>query len=118
MQIYEISVGYMKDQLSGKRDDRLLELAFHHECVRFPALRKLVLSEWQAQHEYVAAVHRTMGSSNPDEDARTTTALFRQLEQETVIGNDAKPNMQVIRRSLHRHLSLCLGVELPSSKKR
>ena len=59
--IFEISVGYMVSQLSGKREDRLLELAFHHESVRFPALRELVLSEWQAQHEYVASVHRIMG---------------------------------------------------------
>jgi DNA-binding transcriptional regulator YbjK len=111
--IHAISVGYMESQLSGKREDRLLELAFHHESVRYPALKALVLAEWQAQHDYLATVHRALGSSQPELDARLTTALFRQIEQWMVIGNGAKPDIDLVSRLLHRHLSLCLGAELP-----
>ena len=112
-QIYEIAVGYVCSQLSGKRDDRLLELAFHHESVRYPALHELVMAEWQAQLDYLAEVHRLMGSAQPEVDARLTTALFRQLEQTTVIAGLARPDEAMIRASLHRHLTLCVGVDIP-----
>ena len=114
-QILDISVGYLVSQLSGKRRDRLLELAFHHESVRYPSLHKLVMDEWRAQFDFLAWVHRTLGSPQPDIDARLTTALFRQLEQSCVIEQQTAPDRQLIRASLHRHLSLCLGVDIPAS---
>ncbi|MEM1113348.1 MAG: TetR family transcriptional regulator [Pseudomonadota bacterium] len=112
--IHAISVGYMESQLSGKREDRLLELAFHHESVRYPALKELVMEEWQAQHDYLATVHHALGSAQPSVDARLTVALFRQIEQWVVIGDVEKPDMELANRLLHRHLSLCIGAELPA----
>lgn len=109
----EISIGYLCGQLAGKREDRLLELAFHHESVRYPALHELVMEEWQAQLDYLTWVHRTMGSSDPETDARITTALFRYLEQVTVIGQLPEPDLDLVHDALHRHLSLCLGIEIP-----
>jgi AcrR family transcriptional regulator len=111
--IYEISVGYLRSQLSGKREDRLLELAFHHESVRFQSLHELVMGEWDTQLEYLGSVHRAMGSPQPEEDARITFALFRQLEQVTVFENRPRLDLGRIRRTLHRHMTLCFGVALP-----
>lgn len=112
-QILEFAVGYLGNQLSGKRDDRLLELSFHQESVRYPALHELVMAEWQAQSEFLTFVHRAMGSTTPAVDARITVALFRQLEQVTVIGQLASPDMDAIRETLHRHFELSLGVSVP-----
>lgn len=111
--IYEAFVGYLRSQLSGRREDRLLELAFHHESVRFESLHELVMDEWNRQLDYLGSVHRCMGSAQPEEDARITFAVFRQLEQLTVIENRPRLDMGRLRRTLHRHLSLCFGVELP-----
>ena len=111
--IYDISVGYLRGQLSGRREDRLLELAFHHESVRFQSLHELVMGEWNAQLDYLVSVHRQMGSVQPEEDARMTFSLFRQLEQTSVIENRPRLDLERIRRTLHRHLSLCFAVELP-----
>lgn len=112
-QLLQISIGYISGQLAGKREDRLLELAFHHESVRYPALHALVMAEWQAQLDYLTWVHRTLGSSAPAIDARITIGLFRHLEQATVIGQLPAPDMDMIRDTLRRHLALCLGVDIP-----
>lgn len=111
--IYDVSVGYLGSQLSGKREDRLLELAFHHESVRVESLHELVMGEWNNQLDYLGSVHRSMNSPQPEEDARITFALFRQLEQLTVIENQPRLDMGRVRRTLHRHMTLCFGVELP-----
>lgn len=113
--ILEISVGYLRSQLSGKREDRLLELAFHHESVHYQSLHQLVMSEWNNQFDYLVSVHRSMGSSQPEEDARITYALFRQLEQTAVLENRARLDVGRITRTLHRHMSLCFGFKLPHS---
>lgn len=113
LQILELAIGYLQSQLSGKREDRLLELAFHHESVRYPALHELVMDEWQAQLAYLAYVHRVMGSGQPDVDAQITAALFRQLEQATVVASRPSPDMALIRQTLHRHMTLSFAVDLP-----
>ncbi len=112
-QILEFAIGYLEGQLSGKREDRLLELAFHHESVRYPALHDLVMEEWEAQHAYLAYVHQVMGSKQPEIDAQITIALFRQLEQATVVASRTSPDMAMIRTALHRHMTLCFGVDIP-----
>lgn len=117
-QILEYAVGYLGNQLSGKREDRLLELAFQHESMRYPALHELVMQEWQAQFDFLTFVHRAMGSSNAQVDARITVALFRQLEQTTVIAQLQSPDLDVIRETLHRHLQLCIGVDVPPRAKK
>ena len=78
-EIYQISLGYLRSQVSGKREDRLLEMAFHSESVRYTALHQLVIREGKEQLDYLAIVHRAMGSVAPEEDARLTFSLFRQI---------------------------------------
>lgn len=109
----DISVGYLAHQLAGRREDRLLELAFHHESVRYPTLHQLVMEEWQAQVAFLVEVHRALGSTQPEVDAGITSALFRQLEQSTVLSMRPEPDMALIRATLHRHLGLSLGLKLP-----
>ncbi|MCB1705491.1 MAG: TetR family transcriptional regulator [Halioglobus sp.] len=113
-QIYQISLGYLRSQLSGKRDDRLLELAFHHESVRYPTLHQLVVREGREQLAYLEVVHRAMGSVAPAEDARLTFSLFRQLEQSAVIEGAGRLDVGRVRRVLHRHMVLCFDIDLPA----
>lgn len=111
--IYEISLAYLRGQLSGKREDRLLELTFYQESLRDEILRKLVISEKSTQLEYLNSVHRAMGSPQPEEDARITYSLFRQLEQTAILENRNRIDMKRIARALQRHTYLCFGVEVP-----
>ncbi|CAA0098982.1 HTH-type transcriptional regulator RcdA [Halioglobus japonicus] len=113
-EIYDISLGYLCDQLTGKRRDRLLELAFHHESVRYPTLHQLVVREGKEQLDYLTLVHQSMGSTAPDEDACLTYSLFRQLEQSAVIEGSPELDVNRIKRVLRRHTALCFNIELPS----
>jgi len=109
--VYRISVEYICDQLSGKRDNRIVELAFYHESLQSEPLRELVLANWLADVEYLTSVHHMLGSPCPEEDARTTFSLFRQLEQAAIIANLPKLDTSVIKRTLHRHWCVCCGVD-------
>lgn len=112
-QIYELSIDYFNDQLTVRRQDRVIELAFYHESLCCEALRALVLDTWQSELDHLILAHRCGGSCRPEEDARITFSLFRQLEQEAVIADLPTLNITVIRRTLHRHLTLSLGAKFP-----
>lgn len=108
------SVGYVCDQVDEKhRYDRLVELSFYHESIRYPSLRKLLINIREVELEYLTQVHRVMGSAQPSEDARITVALFRQLEQSVVMAVLPGLTTSVIRQTIHRHLSMCLGIPVP-----
>lgn len=111
--IFEQSVGYVEDQLTGKRFDRIVELAFYHESIRYPSLRDLLMKVRRVELDYLVKVHTIMDSAEPLEDARITLALFRQLEQSAVMAVLPELDMGVIQRTIHRHLSLCFGVSIP-----
>lgn len=111
-QIHVLSVAYICDQLRGKNQDRIVELAFYHESLRSQALRELVLQSWQTEMEHLTEVHRIVGSTEPVEDARITLSLFRQLEQSAVIADLPEPDTNLIEVTLRRHFSLCFGVEI------
>jgi len=109
--VYELSVGYIVDQLSGKRDDRLIELAFYHESMLYPSLRELMMQTWDTELAYLELIHATMGSPLPADDARITFTLFRQLEQAAVMKGLQEIDIREIRQTLHRHMSLCFQTE-------
>lgn len=111
-QVYRLSVNYLCDQLTGKKQDRIVELAFYHESLRSQSLRQLVLQSWQAELDYLEELHRQVGSPVPAADARITFSLFRQLEQGAVIADLAEPDTKQISEILRRHMSLCFEVAL------
>ena len=98
--ICEQSVGYVLDQLDGKRYDRLVELAFYHESIRYPSLRESLKEVRQVWLGFLMEVHRAMGSTQPLEDARITLALFRQLEQSAVMSVSPELNRELIRKTI------------------
>lgn len=110
----EQSVGYVCNQLDGKNYyDRVVEFAFYHESIRYPALREQLIKVRKIELEFMTQAHRIMGSTQPCEDARITVALFRQLEQSVIMGVPPGLDAGVIRRTIQRHLSQCLGIALP-----
>lgn len=109
--ICEQSVGYVIDQLDGKRYDRLVELAFYHESIRYPSLTELLEEVRRFWLDFLTDVHRAMASPRPVEDARITLALFRQLEQSAVMSVAPELDTDLIRQTVSRHLSLCFGVD-------
>lgn len=109
-QVYRYSVEYIVDQLSGRREDRIVELAFYHESLRSEALRELVLESWQMELDYMVYVHRLLGSASPDNDARITLSVFRHLEHSATIADLPRLDMDVIKGTLHRHMGLSFNV--------
>lgn len=110
----EQSVAYVCGQVAGNHYNRIVELAFYHESIRYPSLRALLTTVRQVELEFLTQVHRIMGSQQPTEDARITVALFRQLEQSVVMKVPPGLDSDVIRQTIQRHLSLCLNIPLPS----
>jgi DNA-binding transcriptional regulator YbjK len=111
-QIYHASVGYLLDQIQNHREDRIIELAFYHESMLYPSLREIIVNSWEPQQLYLEIVHRKMGSPAPKDDARITFTLFRQLEQNAIM-RDETLDQKLIRRTLHRHMTLCFGIDIP-----
>ena len=112
--IFKQSADYVCDQVDGRhRYDRLVEFAFYHESIRYPSLRDQLIQVRQIEQSYLTKVHRMMGSPQPGEDARVTAALFRQLEQSVFMAVPPGVDEDVIRRTIHRHLSVCLDIPLP-----
>ncbi len=114
--ILALSVGYLVDQLSNQREDRIIELAFYHESMLYPSLRILVLEGWASQQAFLANVHRQMGSPCPEDDATLSSMLFRQWEQATVMSDSDQLDVVGIQRSLRRHMSLCFGLDIPEQE--
>tara|TARA_R110002049_G_scaffold130406_4_gene288728 strand:- start:1812 stop:2459 length:648 start_codon:yes stop_codon:yes gene_type:complete len=111
-QVLQASVAYICDQLTGTRDDRIIEMAFYHESMRYASLRGLVASMWQVQISFLEQVHTMMGSTQPDADAMITSSLFRQLEQSALMSGTSDIDIDKIRRDLSRHMSLCFNEAL------
>ena len=109
-----LSTGYLVDQLSNQREDRIIELAFYHESMLYPSLRNLVLEGWRSQQAFLAGVHRRMGSPCPEDDATLSSMLFRQWEQTSVMSDTDQLDVTGIERSLRRHMSLCFGLDIPA----
>lgn len=107
--VLQASADYIYDQLTGNRDDRIIEMAFYHESMRYPSLRELVVSMWQIQTDFLAQIHSIMGSTQPDTDAIITSSLFRQLEQTAVMSGQTDVDIAQIRICLSRHMSLCFN---------
>ena len=101
-----------QDQVVAGREDRIVELAFFHESMRYSALRQLVLEGWHAQEQLLESMHRQMGSACPAEDALLTSMLFRQWEQSAVMSGEGELDEAALRRSLQRHFSLCFGLAI------
>lgn len=109
--ISEQSVGYVCNQLEGKNYfDRVVEFAFYHESIRYPSLKEQLIKVRETELDFLAKVHRIMGSPQPREDARITVALFRQLEQSVIMAVPPGLDADVIRRTIERHLSLCFDI--------
>ncbi len=115
-EILALSIGYLIDQVTTHREDRIIELAFYHESMRYASLRQLVLEGWAAQQDFLEQLHRRMGSSCPVEDATITSMLFHQWEQRAVMLPPESLDVAAIRASLRRHLSLSLGEALPGGR--
>ena len=114
--ICEQSIRYVCSQVTGSRRDRVIELAFYHESIREPSLRKLLAKVRQMELKYLEWVHGKMGSASPEEDARITMTLFRQLEQSAVMAVIPELDVETTRRTLTRHMELCFGVPLSSGE--
>lgn len=110
--LYEASVGYLYDQLTGSWEDRIIEMAFYHESMCYQSLRELVLSMWRLQLDFLEEVHRMMGSKQPATDAQITSCVFRQLEQYALMEGRSDVDIEKIRQCLHRHMSMCFGITL------
>lgn len=107
--IAAIASSYTLDQVENRRQDRIIELAFHHEAMRNDALRTLVSAEHRKQLDSLELFHRYLGSTHPEADAHITLSLMHQLEQQAMMqGEQFKTD--IVHQVYQRHLREVLDV--------
>ena len=111
----ELAIAYVISQIKNHREDRLIELAFHHEAVRSEKLRRVVRGSLNGQRESLVLLYQLIGSQNPDADAQVTISVLLRLEQEAVMADDLDHDK--IAETIRRHINMMfLAVGTDSDK--
>ncbi len=101
------TIAYVLDQIENHRDDRVIELAFHHEAIRSKKLRHVVRNSLNKQREGMESFYQLIGSANPGADAQVTVSLMLLLEQNAVM-DEGEVDDLAIKNALNRHLQVML----------
>lgn len=99
---------YTIDQANDLRDERLIELAFHHEAVRSVELQKVVRESLAVQLQNMVEFYQVLGSGHPVADAQVTISVLYRLEQESVMAGPEIDHNK-IEQTIQRHLNVMLG---------
>ncbi|ARN73255.1 TetR/AcrR family transcriptional regulator [Oceanicoccus sagamiensis] len=99
------AITFVLDQIEGHLEDRVLELAFHHEATRNKKLRHVVRNRLNGHRDSMEQFYRLLGSSNPKADAQVTISLMLRLEQEAVMDDD-EVDTAAIENTLNRHIQV------------
>ena len=97
------AITFVLEKIENHRDDRVIELAFHHEATRNRKLRHVVRKSLNNQRESMESFYQVLGSANPKADARVTMSLMLRLEQEAVM-DDEEVDSLAIKNTLSRHI--------------
>jgi DNA-binding transcriptional regulator YbjK len=103
-QISALTINHIIDQIVNQYQDRILELAFHHEAFRNEKLKSVVLNQ---QHAFVAdlqSFHEKVGSRDPKADAQISMSLIMRLEQEAIMQGLESYDQSHIKRVVRRHI--------------
>ena len=103
----DLSISYITDQINNHREDRLIELAFHHEASRSETLRSVVHGSLSGQLESLEMFYQYVGSNDPVADAQITMSVLLRLEQEAVLAGSTV-DYEKIALTLRRHVNIML----------
>lgn len=97
-----LAILYVTHQITHHRDDRLIELAFHHEAVRSDRLRKAVERGLQRQLASLETFYQLIGSKNPVADSQMTISVLHRLEHDALM-KGAEIDRDKIEETIRRH---------------
>ena len=100
----ELASSYLIYQIKNHWDDRLIELAFHHEAVRSEKLQQVVRHRLDVHRQTLELFFKTLGSNNAEADSQISLSVLERLEYEAVVGGGAIDD-QKIQRIINRHIS-------------
>ena len=100
-----ITIDFVLGQIENHNEDRVIELAFHHEASRCETLRSVVRRSQNGQRETMENLYQLLGSANPIADAKVTMSLMLRLEQEAVM-DDSELDLVAIEDTLSRHMQV------------
>ncbi|MBD9485062.1 TetR family transcriptional regulator [Pseudomonas sp. PDM14] len=106
----DLAVEHVATKVRNSTADVLAELAFRHEALTHPALRKLAEAHQQLRFHFAEMALTAMGSQAPVEDARVLTTLIFRMEYHAVVEGVEDHDMQGQRAVLRRFLNLVVGI--------
>ncbi|WP_101757734.1 TetR/AcrR family transcriptional regulator [Oceanicoccus sp. KOV_DT_Chl] len=103
----ELAITYVSHQITQHREDRLIELAFHHEAARSEKLRRVVHGSLAGQFDSLKMFYQLIGSDKAEADAQITISVLLRLEQEAVLAG-SEINQEKIEDTVRRHINVML----------
>ena len=97
-----LAILYVTNQITHHRNDRLIELAFHHEAVRSDKLRKAVERGLDRQLESLETFYQLIGSKNPAADSQMTISVLHRLEHNALM-KGVEIDRDKIEETIRRH---------------
>ncbi len=103
----ELASTYLTHHINNNRDDRLIELAFHHEAVRSEMLQQVVRHRMDLYRQTLESFFRVLGSEDVEADAQVALSVLLRLEQEAIVEGcdvDGQKIQQIISRHINNTL--------------
>lgn len=102
---------FLHTQIIVNRDDRFIELAFHHEAIRNKQLSQLILESWRSDADKLSGFYQALGSPSPELNGEDTMALILQLERSSLMYDEEqlKVEFEKMTLTLKHHLKKALS---------
>jgi len=103
--------GYVREQVSSQRADRVLEYAFLHEAVRLPRLRAALQEQQRGYLDFLELFHKALGSADPVIAAQISNSVLLGLEKNAVLSGQTDGIEAVVLSHLHAALRVTPGAK-------
>ncbi len=103
-QLADVAAGYVVEQVTTYRSDRVLEFAFLHEAARMPKLRAVVQARQLEDRAFLEQFFKAVGSRQPGVQAQISHSLLLGLEKGALLADSGDAALATIRQVLVVHL--------------
>ncbi len=111
-----LTINHVMEQIVWRHDDRILELAFHHEAFRNETLKAVVINQQRAYFRDLEVFHQKIMGADPAADAQISLSIVFRLQHEAIMHGIEDMDKEHIRRTVRRHIFSVFAVDNPKVK--
>jgi DNA-binding transcriptional regulator YbjK len=100
----DVAAGYVVEQVTVFRSDRVLEFAYLHEAARMPKLRAVVQARQLEDRAFLEQFFVAVGSHQPGVEAQIAHSLLLGLEKGALLADSGEAALASIRQVVAVHL--------------